>query len=166
MRQILMSLIAALVIGNTVPTVFGQDKPTPPQDASQKPTPAATSSQTEPEKNEVERALDEAKKNGEIVLGACFQDCEQEDVLKGQALSLPQPPYPPIARAAHVSGVVKVQVIIDTEGIVVAAAAVEGHPLLQPTSVAAARKARFSPTLYEGKPVKVTGVIHYSFVTR
>ena len=132
-----------------------------PQTPEQKPA-----SEGEPQKNEVERALDEAKKNGEPVLTACFQDCEEESILKGQALSLPQPPYPPIARAAHVAGTVKVHTIIDTEGIVIAAAAVEGHPLLQPACVAAARHARFSPTLYEGKPVKVTGVINYNFVAK
>ena len=135
-----------------------------PQSPGQKPAPAAT--EGEPKKNEVELALEEAKKHGEPILAACLQDCEEENILKGQALSLPQPAYPPIARAAHVAGTVKVHIIIDTEGIVIAAAAVEGHPLLQPACVAAARHARFSPTLYEGKPVKVTGVINYNFVAK
>jgi hypothetical protein len=35
--------------------------------------------------------------------------------------------------------------------------------LLQATSVSAARYARFAPTLVEGEPVKVTGVIRYTF---
>ena len=85
-------------------------------------------------------------------------------VLNGTALTLPKPSYPPLARAAHASGRVVVKVLIDEQGNVSAAHAVDGHPLLQPVSVAAARKAKFSPTLLEGEPVKVTGVIHYNFV--
>ncbi|HEX3250608.1 MAG TPA: energy transducer TonB [Pyrinomonadaceae bacterium] len=87
-------------------------------------------------------------------------------VLNGKALALPQPTYPPIARAAHVSGTVTVQVLIDEQGNVSDAHAVDGHPLLQSVSVAAARQAKFSPTLWEGEPVKVTGVIQYNFIPR
>jgi len=87
-------------------------------------------------------------------------------VLNGKALALPQPAYPPLARAAHVSGTVTVQVIIDEQGNVSEAHAVDGHPLLQSVCVAAAREAKFSPTLSEGEPVKVTGVIKYNFVPR
>jgi TonB family protein len=87
-------------------------------------------------------------------------------VLNGKALALPQPAYPAIARAAHASGTVSVQVLIDEEGNVIAAHAVDGHPLLQAASVAAARQARFSPTLLEGEPVRVTGIIQYNFIAR
>jgi protein TonB len=64
----------------------------------------------------------------------------------------------------HASGTVTVQVTIDESGNVVAAQAVSGHPLLQAAAVAAARQAKFSPTLLSGKPVKVTGVLTYNFV--
>jgi TonB family protein len=87
-------------------------------------------------------------------------------VLNGKALALPQPAYPRLARAAHVSGTVMVQVLIDEQGNVSAAHAVDGHPLLQSVCVAAAREAKFSPTLLEGEPVRVTGVIQYNFVSR
>lgn len=85
-------------------------------------------------------------------------------VLNGKAISLPKPAYPPIARAAHASGTVVVQVLIDENGSVVSAHAVSGHPLLQAVAVGAARQARFSPTKLSGQPVKVTGVIQYNFV--
>lgn len=87
-------------------------------------------------------------------------------VLNGKALELPKPAYPLIARAAHASGTVVVQVLIDEDGNVVSARAISGHPLLQATSVAAARQARFKPTLLAGEPVKVTGVIQYNFVAQ
>jgi protein TonB len=87
-------------------------------------------------------------------------------VLNGKAISLPKPSYPPIARAAHASGTVVVQVLIDENGNVVSAHAVSGHPLLQAVAVGAARQARFSPTKLSGQPVKVTGVIQYNFVAQ
>jgi protein TonB len=87
-------------------------------------------------------------------------------VLNGKAISLPKPAYPPIARQAHASGTVVVQVTIDENGGVISARAVSGHPLLQAVAVAAARGARFSPTKLSGQPVKVTGVITYNFVAQ
>jgi periplasmic protein TonB len=87
-------------------------------------------------------------------------------VLNGKAISLPKPPYPPIAKQAHASGTVVVQVTIDENGNVISAHAVSGHPLLQAVAVAAARGAKFSPTKLSGQPVKVTGVITYNFVAQ
>ncbi len=87
-------------------------------------------------------------------------------VLNGKAISLPKPNYPPIARQAHASGTVVVQVTIDENGSVISAHAVSGHPLLQAVAVQAARGARFSPTKLSGQPVKVTGVITYNFVAQ
>ena len=84
-------------------------------------------------------------------------------VLNGKAISLPRPAYPPIARQAHASGMIVVQVIIDEAGDVSAAHAISGHPLLQAASVAAAKQAKFSPTKLCGEPVRVTGVITYNF---
>jgi TonB family protein len=84
-------------------------------------------------------------------------------VLNGKAISLPVPEYPAIARQAKASGTVAVQVTIDENGAVISARAVSGHPLLQAAAVAAARQAKFSPTLLMGEPVKVTGVIVYHF---
>jgi protein TonB len=84
-------------------------------------------------------------------------------VLNGKAVSLPKPAYPPIARTAHASGTVVVQVTIDETGKVISARAISGHPLLQAAATQAAYSARFSPTQLSGQPVKVTGTINYNF---
>lgn len=84
-------------------------------------------------------------------------------VLNGKATSLPKPAYPAMARSAHASGTVVVQVTIDENGNVISARAVSGHPLLQAAAVSAARGAKFSPTKLSGQPVKVTGTITYNF---
>lgn len=85
-------------------------------------------------------------------------------VLNGRAISMPIPPYPPIARAANAGGTVVVQVLIDEDGKVTEAHAISGHPLLQKAAEEAAWSARFAPTQLSGQPVKVTGVITYNFV--
>ncbi|HVS80614.1 MAG TPA: TonB family protein [Pyrinomonadaceae bacterium] len=87
-------------------------------------------------------------------------------VMNGKAVHLAQPPYPAIARSAHASGQVVVQVLIDENGNVVSAHASSGHPLLQAAAVAAARSSKFTPTKLSGQPVKVNGVIIYNFVTQ
>jgi len=60
---------------------------------------------------------------------------------------------------------VTVEVTIDEDGNVVAARAISGHPLLQAASVAAARNAKFAPTKMSGQPVKVQGVLVYTFAS-
>ena len=85
-------------------------------------------------------------------------------VLNGKATRLVQPPYPAIAKAAHASGQVRVQVLIDENGNVISATPISGHPLLQGSAAAAARASKFSPTMLSGQPVKVSGVIIYNFV--
>lgn len=56
-----------------------------------------------------------------------------------------------------------VQVYIDEEGNVIAARRTGGHPLLQAAAASAARKAKFSTTTMDGRPLKVTGIINYNF---
>ncbi len=85
-------------------------------------------------------------------------------VLNGRAVSLPTPTYPPAAKAVRAEGTVTVKVQIGPEGNVIYASAISGHPLLRAASEAAAREAKFLPTLVEGKPVTVAGVLTYQFV--
>jgi protein TonB len=87
-----------------------------------------------------------------------------EGVLKGNAISLPKPIYPPIARQIGLQGLVTVQILIDEEGRVVSAKAISGHPLLNHEAEKAAMQARFTPTKLSNQPVKVSGVISYNFV--
>ena len=85
-------------------------------------------------------------------------------ILNEKAISKPQPPYPPAAKAARAQGSVSVDVTVDETGSVISAEAVSGHPLLRAAAVAAAKQAKFSPTLVQGEPVKVSGLLTYNFV--
>ena len=85
-------------------------------------------------------------------------------VISGKTVAKPAPPYPAIARAAGVQGMVAVQIVVDEEGRVISAKATNGNPLLQQAAVQAAYKALFTPTVLGSQPVKVTGSITYNFV--
>src|SRR5690349_4434185 len=84
-------------------------------------------------------------------------------VLNSQALSLPKPNYPPLARNIRLQGNVNVQVLNDESGKVISAKVTSGHPLFAAEAQHAAMQARFSPTLIGDQPVKVSGVITYQF---
>ena len=85
-------------------------------------------------------------------------------VLVAKAISLPQPPYPILAKQIRIQGPVTVQILVDEEGRVVTAQPVSGHPTLLAAAKEAAMRARFTPTKLSGVPVKVQGMITYNFV--
>ena len=74
-----------------------------------------------------------------------------------------QPTYPPLAKAAQVSGAVEVEVLVDEDGNVAYARALSGHDLLKSSAVDAARGWKFSPTLLNGNAVQVIGTITMNF---
>jgi protein TonB len=84
-------------------------------------------------------------------------------ILSGKAVNLPQPPYPIIAKQAHVQGPVSVQILVSEEGKVLSAQAVSGNAMLISAAKEAAMRARFTPTILNGQPVKIQGVITYNF---
>ena len=162
MSRILILLSAFLIA--TGSSAFAQDN----KQSGVATTQAAT--ETEKPKTEVEQLLEKARERGELVVARCLENCGENaiegNVEAGRALELPKPSYPPLARAPRVSGQVVVQVIIDVDGTMMASAAVSGHPLLYAVSVEAAKNSRFALTKLDGKPVKVTGVITYNFVSQ
>jgi TonB family protein len=115
--------------------------------------------------------LDEAKpesKPGETTSGPkprITAPIEAGD-LNSQAIDLPDAMYPGEARKTHAAGEVKVRVIIDETGRVLAADVISGPKPLWLAAIDAARKARFKPTLVGGTAVKITGILTYNFVEK
>lgn len=85
-------------------------------------------------------------------------------VVNRKAISKPAPVYPPVAKAASLSGTVAVSVIVDESGKVVWAQAISGHPLLRQAALDAACRARFSPVPADGPPVRASGILTYDFI--
>jgi TonB family protein len=96
--------------------------------------------------------------------GEVDQKPDEGGVLNGKAVSKPVPGYPAEAKQQGIAGTVIIRILVDEAGRVVNAEAVCGHPLLAKEAVEAARRARFTPTLLSGMPVKVSGIITYNFV--
>lgn len=109
--------------------------------------------------SESEKAFVEARKK---ILGE--NDDQGSRILNGKAKSLPLVAYPFEAKSKRISGMVSVRVKIDEQGNVIEARTVCGHPILGRASEQGARGAKFAPTLKDGKPVIVSGIIVYNFV--
>ena len=84
-------------------------------------------------------------------------------ILQGKAIERVVPSYPELGKKIRLQGDVSVEVIVSPDGRVESARAVSGHPMLASAAVDAARRWRFGPTLLNGVPVRVTGVIVFVF---
>lgn len=83
--------------------------------------------------------------------------------LNGKALSLPVPVYPSAAKQSRITGMVKVDIVVNESGKVESAKANSGNIMLRPAAVDAALRAKFAPTLKAGAPVKLAGFLQYEF---
>jgi TonB family protein len=63
----------------------------------------------------------------------------------------------------NATGTVGVEVTISEKGLVVEATAISGHFALRSAAVEAARKWVFSPTIFSGAPVRIKGVLTFTF---
>ncbi|MBX3290395.1 MAG: TonB family protein [Acidobacteria bacterium] len=107
-------------------------------------------------------------------------------ILNGKLKKMPKPEYPVELAGSGIKGLVRIAILIDEEGKVISAEpelspiqtfvrdkegkVVEtdpitepAHPLLVEAARQAALNAEFSPTMLSGVPVKVNGVLLFSF---
>jgi len=89
---------------------------------------------------------------------------DQMKVIQGKAISLPRPSFPKGTRL-HGGRGVSVKVTIDEKGKVISARAQLGNADKTSSSILeqAAKESRFTPSYFCGEPVRVTGVIIYTF---
>jgi TonB family protein len=83
----------------------------------------------------------------------------------GKLINRVDPVYPAQAQAAGISGTVRLNAVIGTDGRIKNLALVSGHPLLISAAQAAVRQWVYEPTLLGGEPVEVTTQIdvHFGF---
>jgi TonB family protein len=86
----------------------------------------------------------------------------ESGILNRKAIDLPDPKL--AEGATKYGGIVRVRVVVDETGKVISAEVEDGRIELRRAAVEAARKARFAPTLIDGQPVKITGLLTYLFV--
>ncbi|MBI1788802.1 MAG: energy transducer TonB [Acidobacteria bacterium] len=84
-------------------------------------------------------------------------------VQTAKLISQPKPVYPPLARAARISGTVRLEAVIGKDGLIQDLRLVSGHHLLAPAAREAVRQWRYEPTLLNGEPVEVLTQIEVHF---
>lgn len=73
------------------------------------------------------------------------------------------PEYPPLARSARISGVVRLIGTIGKDGTIQNLQLISGHPLLARAALDAVRQWIYKPTLLNGSPVAVIAPIEVNF---
>jgi protein TonB len=84
-------------------------------------------------------------------------------VQPSQLLVCVKPVYPPLAKAARISGVVELEAVIATSGRLAEIRVKSGHPLLVPAAVEAVRQWVYKPTFLNGDAVEVATTIMVTF---
>lgn len=132
-------------------------QPSQPPQATQPASPAQPAAPAEPAAPATEQDKNSDKSDKD-------KSKEKKKVKKGELIEAPQPTYPEDLKDRKIAGTVAVVITIGDDGNVIYAKADSGPKELYAVSEAAALKARFKPSLLNGKPVKVTGVMTYDFV--
>lgn len=71
--------------------------------------------------------------------------------------------YPPVARAAHIEGHVVIKAIVGTDGSVLQAQIISGHPMLSREALLSVSKWRYQPLVHDGSPVEVVTTVTVEF---
>ena len=85
------------------------------------------------------------------------------NVQSARLVRQPRPVYPPLAKQARISGVVKLGAIISKDGTIQHLEVISGHPLLVPSALEAVKQWVYQPTLLNGEPVEVQTQIDVNF---
>jgi TonB family protein len=85
------------------------------------------------------------------------------NVQSAKLVQQPRPIYPPLAKQARISGVVKLAVVLNKDGSMQDIKVISGHPLLIPAALEAVKNWVYQPTLLNGQPVEVATQIDVNF---
>ncbi|HTQ57703.1 MAG TPA: energy transducer TonB [Bryobacteraceae bacterium] len=85
------------------------------------------------------------------------------NVQQAKLIRQPKPIYPPLAKQARISGVVRLDAIIGKDGTIQNLHVISGHPLLVPAALEAVKQWVYQPTLLNGEAVEVVTQIDVNF---
>jgi len=131
----------------------------PVQMQTQPQTQTQTQTQKQPESkpNASEPAVEAPKPPTSLNVGAA---------LKNQAVKLVMPVYTALDKQRNLQGMVTVEITLDEQGSVLEAKGISGPKTLRNAAEDAARRTKFKPALFEGRPIKASGFINYNFVNQ
>lgn len=116
-------------------------------------TPPVFNASSKTEMPAVNAPTDEPKSSSPIAVGS----------LIGYATQKSNPIYPPMARNMRLTGIVKVELMIDENGLVAQVQNTSGPVMLQRAAMDAARKWKFKPFIRGGQATKATGFVNFNF---
>lgn len=70
-------------------------------------------------------------------------------------VSRPEPAYPSLARRMGISGTVRVEAVVATNGSVKSTSVIGGHPVLAQSAVDAVRKCKWEPASHETREIVI-----------
>ena len=94
----------------------------------------------------------------EIVSKVC------KNLVLGKIISNPKPDYPAEAKNLSIGGTVEVSVKVDEKGSVFEAEKVSGNPIFREAAIKSALQAKFSPTVCDNVPARISGTVIYNFM--
>ncbi len=97
--------------------------------------------------------VDTPKDNSPMAVGSLVEYATQKS----------NPIYPVTAKSMRMTGVVRIEVMVDEEGQVAEVQKSSGPSLLRGAATDAVRKWRFKPFIRDGEPVKATGFVSFNF---
>jgi TonB family protein len=122
------------------------------------PAPSASSSKSpaqDKEDREVAQIMQGGAQASQIRVGGTYA--------AAKIIKQVKPVYPDRARGEHVQGVVQMHAIIGKDGSIANLRVTKGYCSLAPAALTAVRQWRYSPTLFQGKPVEVDTTLEVVF---
>ncbi len=92
-----------------------------------------------------------------------FQKPKTGSIVPAKLVKKVQPEYPAEALEKRIEGIVKLQVIVRTDGSVTVQNVVEGDPALSPAAIEAVRQWHYEPWQLNGKPIDMQTTIDVIF---
>ncbi|MEI9972425.1 MAG: energy transducer TonB [Ignavibacteriota bacterium] len=84
-------------------------------------------------------------------------------MILGAPLHRAEPQYPPIAKAAHISGTVELECVVGVDGRIQQVKVKSGNPLLITAAVNAAWQWVYGPSKLNGVPIEIVTMLTFSF---
>ncbi len=93
-----------------------------------------------------------------------FEKSVCKEFKPGNVILYKKPEYSTKAKTAGVGGIVEFKVDVSETGVIGNPQKLSGHPLFDEATLDTAQKVRFSPTLCDGEPKKVSALLVYVFL--
>jgi protein TonB len=86
-----------------------------------------------------------------------------QQVAASAALTKVEPEYPAVAKQLRLEGKVELEALVDEHGSVIKVDTVAGNPVLVRAATEALKRWKFKPFVEDGKAMKVTAPVSFSF---